>query len=113
MASLNKPPHLFIKHLFNICIKSSFSFCTTSRCHAFRFGNGFIASAGSPHQTNQTTLHFRAKEGSLWLVSSLIRLDLTNKETMLLFVCSEAVESKLVTLETSRAVILPPMVSVL
>ena len=32
---------------------------------------------------------------------------------MLLFVCSEAVESKLVKLETSHTVILPPMVSVL
>ena len=35
-----------------------------------------------------------------------------NKNT-LLFVCSEAVESKLVKLETSRTVILPPKVNVL
>ena len=32
---------------------------------------------------------------------------------MLFFVCSEAAESKLVKLETSHTVILPPMVSVL
>ena len=37
------------------------------------------------------------------LVSSLKRLDLTNKENMLLFVYSEAVK-----LETSSTVILPP-----
>ena len=43
------------------------------------------------------------------LVSSLTRLDLTNKDIMLLFVFSEAVESKFVKLET---VILPPTVSV-
>ena len=47
------------------------------------------------------------------LVSSLTRLELTKKENMLLFVCSEAVESILVKLETSRTVILPPMVRVL
>ena len=41
------------------------------------------------------------------LVSSLTRLDFTSKESMLLFVCSEAVDSKLVKLETSRTVILP------
>ena len=35
------------------------------------------------------------------------------KEHMLLFVCSEAVESKLVKLETSRSAILPPTASVL
>ena len=42
------------------------------------------------------------------LVSSLTRLDLTKKENMLGFVCSETAEVKLVKLETSR----PPMVSV-
>ena len=47
------------------------------------------------------------------LVSSLLRLDLTKEENMLFFVCSEAVESKLVKLETSRTVIFPPTVSVL
>ena len=47
------------------------------------------------------------------LVSSLTRLDLTNKENILFFVCSEAAESKLVILGTSRTVILPPTVSVL
>ena len=47
------------------------------------------------------------------LVSSLTRQDLTQKENMLLFLCSEAVESKLVKLETSRTVIFPPTVSVL
>ena len=35
------------------------------------------------------------------------------KEHVLLFVCSEEVESKLVKLETSRTLILPPTVSVL
>ena len=47
------------------------------------------------------------------LVSSSTRLDLTKKENMLLFVSSEAVVSKILKLETSRTVILPPMVSVL
>ena len=47
------------------------------------------------------------------LVSSLLRLDLTKEENMLFFVCSEAVESKLVKLETSRTVILSPIASVL
>ena len=48
------------------------------------------------------------------LVSSLTRLDLTNKEILLFLVCSEAPESKLVKLETSCCtVILPPTVSVL
>ena len=42
-------------------------------------------------------------------LSSLTRLDLTNKENMFFFVGSEAVESKFVKLET---VILPPTVSV-
>ena len=32
---------------------------------------------------------------------------------MLLFVCSEAIESNLVKLDTSHAVILPPMISVI
>ena len=41
------------------------------------------------------------------LVSSLARLDLTNKKSMVLFVFSEAVESKLVKLETSCTGILP------
>ena len=50
---------------------------------------------------------------TLWLVSSLSRLDLTKKEKMLLLVFSEANESKLVRLETSCTVILPPTVSVL
>ena len=47
------------------------------------------------------------------LVSILARLDLTKKEKYFLFVCSEAVESKLVKLETSGTVILSPMVSLL
>ena len=43
------------------------------------------------------------------LVSSLTRLNLTKEENnMLLFVSSEAVESKLVKLETCQTVILPP-----
>ena len=50
---------------------------------------------------------------TVWLVSSLSRLDLTKKEKMLLLVFSEANESKLVRLETSCTVILPPTVSVL
>ena len=44
----------------------------------------------------------------VWLISSLTRLDLTKQENKLLFVCTEAVESKLVKLETSCTVILPP-----
>ena len=47
------------------------------------------------------------------LVSSLSRLDLTNNENTLIFVCSKADESKLLKLETNRTVILPPMVNVL
>ena len=42
------------------------------------------------------------------LVSSLTRLDLTKKGKVLFSTCSEAVESKLVKLETSHTVILPP-----
>ena len=42
-----------------------------------------------------------------------IRLDLTKKENMLFFVCSEVVESTLVKLESSRTVIPPPAVSLL
>ena len=42
------------------------------------------------------------------LVSSLTRFDLTKEENMMVFVCSEAVEPKLVQLETSCSVILPP-----
>ena len=49
-----------------------------------------------------------------WLVFSLARLELTKKENMLFFVCSESAESILVKLETSCTVILlPPTVSVL
>ena len=44
---------------------------------------------------------------------SLTRQELTKNEHVLLYACSEAVESKLVKLETSRTVILPPTVSVL
>ena len=47
------------------------------------------------------------------LISSLTRLDLTTEENMLLFVCSEAVESNLVKLEASCTMILPPIMSVL
>ena len=47
------------------------------------------------------------------LISSLTRLDLTKKGNMLFFVHSERAESKLVKLETSRTVTLPPKVSVL
>ena len=42
------------------------------------------------------------------LVSSLTRFDLTKEENMMVFVCSEAVEPKLVQLETSCSVIRPP-----
>ena len=48
----------------------------------------------------------------LRLVSSLARLDLTKIEKTRLLVWGEAVESKLVKLETSCTVILPPTVSV-
>ena len=40
------------------------------------------------------------------------RSDTTKKENILLFVCSEAVELRLLKLETSHAKILPPTVSV-
>ena len=44
----------------------------------------------------------------------LTRQEFTKKENVLLFVCSEAVESKLVKLETSHStMMLPPKVSVL
>ena len=43
---------------------------------------------------------------TVWLVSSLTRLDLIKDKTMLLFVCRKEVESNLVILETSRTVIL-------
>ena len=45
------------------------------------------------------------------LVSSLTRLDLNQKENMLFIVYSKSAESKLVKPETSRALILLPMVS--
>ena len=47
------------------------------------------------------------------LVFILTRLDLTKQEKMFLLLCSEAVESKLTKLETSRTVIFPLTVSVL
>ena len=50
---------------------------------------------------------------TVWLVSSLTRLDLTKKENMLLFVLSEAVQSELDKLETSHTVILLSKVRVL
>ena len=50
---------------------------------------------------------------TVWLVSSLTRLELTNERNIILFVFSEAVKCNLVKLETSRTVILPPMASVL
>ena len=43
-------------------------------------------------------------------VQLIFRLDLTQGDNMLLFVHSEAAESILVKLETSRTVILPPTV---
>ena len=48
-----------------------------------------------------------------WLVYSFTRQELTKEEHLSLFGCSEAVESKLVKLETSGTVILSTMVSVL
>ena len=47
------------------------------------------------------------------LVSSLTRLALTKEENKLLFICSEAVESNLVRLVTSRTVMIHSTVSVL
>ena len=55
---------------------------------------------------NQRTLTV-GKRITVRLVFSLKRLDLTKEENMLFFACSEATESKLVKLETSRTVILP------
>ena len=46
------------------------------------------------------------------ILSSLKRLNLTKIDNMVLFVCSEAVKSKLVKLETGSTVIFPPTVSV-
>ena len=51
----------------------------------------------------QRTLTVRGRI-TVRLVSSLTTLDLTNEENMLLFVCSEAVGSERVKLETSHAV---------
>ena len=61
---------------------------------------------------NQRTLTIR-KNITVCLVCRFTRLDLTKQENMLLFLCSEAVESKLVKLETSRTVSVSPTVSVL
>ena len=47
------------------------------------------------------------------MVSSLTKLDLTEVEKFLSFVCSEDYESNLVKLDNSRTVILPPIMSVL
>ena len=58
-------------------------------------------------------LHLSLLSLSLRLVSSLTRLELTNEGNMILFELSEAVQCILAKLETSRTVILPPMVSVL
>ena len=55
---------------------------------------------------NQRTLTV-GKRITVRLDFSLKRLDLTKEENMLFFACSEATESKLVKLETSRTVILP------
>ena len=48
----------------------------------------------------------------LQLVSSLTRLELTKEENMLIMTCSEAVESKLVKLQTSCTVVLPKQILV-
>ena len=57
--------------------------------------------------------HSRGGKITVWLVSSLTRLDRNKKENMWLSVCSEAADAILVKLETSRTMILPPTVSVL
>ena len=49
---------------------------------------------------------------TLHLVSRLTTFDLTKTEIMCLFVCSEAGEAKLVKLENSHTVIIPPMFNV-
>ena len=54
----------------------------------------------------QPKLFFNIYHLSSWF--RLIRLDLTNKENMLFFVCREVFKSKLVKMETSHTVILPP-----
>ena len=67
-----------------------------------------ISSKGDFHWT--TSLQFSSAFDSVvrehsplvLLVSSLTRQELTKKEQMLLFVCSEAIESKLVKLETGH-----------
>ena len=61
-----------------------------------------------------TREHLTKREGStVWMKSSLTRLDLTKEENMPLFVFTETTESKQVKLEISRTVILPPPVSIL
>ena len=72
-----------------------------NECGAMRF-----------HQVGQKRLTIGGRI-TVWLVSSLTRLDLTKNENMLLFVCCEAIESKLVKLETSHTVILFPKLSFL
>ena len=60
----------------------------------------------------QTTLTI-GERITVWLISFLTRLDLTEELNMVSFVCSETVQSNMVKLETSRTVIIPPLVSVL
>ena len=72
-----------------------------NECGAMRF-----------HQVGQKRLTIGGRI-TVWLVSSLTRLDLTKKENMLLFVLSEAVQSELDKLETSHTVILLSKVRVL
>ena len=60
----------------------------------------FLSSAKSSNDPNQRPLTIGDRDHCT-VVSSSTRLDLTNKENMLSFVCSEAVESELVKLDTS------------
>ena len=68
--------------------------------------------SGKPFESRQRTFTVEGRITVL-LVSSLTRLTLIKEENMLLFVCREAVESRLGKLETCCTVIPPPTVNVL
>ena len=69
----------------------------------------FPANQSSPKSIPRTA----GRRITVWLFSSLIGLDLTKQEKMLLFACTETTGSKPVPQETSCKVITPPAVSLL
>ena len=66
-----------------------------------------LCDSNALFRISQKTLNFGGRI-TVWLVSSLTRLDLTKEDNMFLFACSEAVESNLVKLETVQTGIFPP-----